>query len=208
MKNIYKYKGLMEYNFDDKYNIDRRNYNEHEIEFYSTDIIGYDYEECPPVDIELAVKYHGIRDGYSKHPYFKMLDITPYIGVENMRSIEDYKLRVARLHFRDSDMEYINDGHPDWIPTDEDIELFKRVLNKPKDNYPKYTNWQFTCFRWNYEYDDVVEDIDIYLTGYYDDLEEAINDPGYIPSNLSIPSTWYYDYEKAKGKRKLSYSDF
>jgi hypothetical protein len=108
-------------------------------------------------------------------------------------------------------MEYINDGYADWIPTDEDIELFKMLLkfcNKIKRNGKYTTLWQEMCTSWN-RYCGLLSDDDAYGKYFLGECDEINKGKiHYVPSNTSIPLTWYYDYEKAKGKRMTTYPDF
>ncbi|MCL2187954.1 MAG: hypothetical protein FWB87_04240 [Defluviitaleaceae bacterium] len=111
----------------------------------------------------------------------------PYFKVFNNKA-PDYNItRVARLHFKDSGMKFINDGYLDWEITPDDIKTIIACLNSKHHNSNSYTNWQRACFLWNYE-NCLISDIDKYFNGEYDEANK--NHLSYVPHNQKMPSTW------------------
>jgi hypothetical protein len=124
------------------------------------------------------------------HPYFK---------VYNSTNIINFETKVARLHFKDSGMEYHSDKYLDWIITNKDVKLFKEILNDNNKREPFYTNWQILCYRWN-TLNRIIPEKFKYFNGEYDNKNS--NNHLYVSSIQEIPKTWFYDINKAKGKRK------
>lgn len=123
----------------------------------------------------------------------------PYFKVFNTEGLKSGETKVCRLHFFDSGMEYHQDKYLDWIPSNKDIKNIKKYLNAKHKDFDRYTNWQMTCWLWNYECAfDGICDREVYFNGEYDNF----TNPSYVPSNTPIPETWEYDPPKGKNKRR------
>ncbi len=121
----------------------------------------------------------------------------PYFKVYNSSSYEKAS-RVARLHFKNSGMEYhIRDKKrsiPTWSLNTSDKQKIIDLLRKPYRKNKKYTNWQALCFEWN-DVNGLIGNIDIdeYFAGKYD--EKYIKHPNsalreaYVPSYQKMPDT-------------------
>ena len=123
----------------------------------------------------------------------------PYFKVFNTAIIKSGESKVARFHFKDSGMEYHKDKYLDWNITNNDIKFIKEFMTKPHKDFTEYSNWQMTCYLWNYEYGFDIDRIE-YFNGEYDEI--YLNDASYIPSTTEMPDEWLYDPPKKKSKRK------
>jgi hypothetical protein len=124
------------------------------------------------------------------HPYFK---------VYNSTTLKKFETKIARLHFKDSSMEYHSDEYLDWIITNKDVKLFKEILNDNNRSEPYCTNWQLLCYRWN-TLNRIIPEKFKYFNGEYDNKNS--NNPLYVSSIQEMPETWYYNINKAKNKRR------
>lgn len=114
---------------------------------------------------------------------------SPYFKVFNTDELKTKQTRVARLSFLSTKIIYHRDEFRDWNITKKDIINIHNFMNSENKNYPGYTNWQITKWKWNYEYfgfnDEKFTD---YMTGELDDKYK--NHPSYVPSTTEIPETW------------------
>lgn len=113
--------------------------------------------------------------------------------------------RVARLHFKDSGMEYhANDplGKEIWaIPTDA-IKNVIAILKSQNMINREYSNWQVACFEWNHYNGLLPGDVDLekFFTGAYDQMHRSSTRANaFVPSTQKMPDTWIYDPPKGKG---------
>ena len=117
--------------------------------------------------------------------YFKVLN------AESFRKAT----KVARLHFKDSGMEYHTDrsGKQPWILNSKEIKKIVKLLKEPNDSHDGYTNWQIACYQWNLE-NGLIKKFKDYFSGKYDHMYD--NDSrlkeAYVPSTQDMPKTWEY----------------
>ncbi len=94
--------------------------------------------------------------------YYKGLNIayndeTDRLGIAYFKVYDHDKIRsakrVARLRFKDSEMEYHKDtiGKQPWILNSRDIKNIINLLIGTNKTNPEYSNWQVLCFKWNYD---------------------------------------------------------
>lgn len=122
-----------------------------------------------------------------------------YFKVFNAESFRK-ATKVARLHFKDSGMEYHKDrsGKQQWKLNSKEIKRIVKLLKSNHTDYDGYTNWQVACYQWNLENGLINQGIDNYFTGKYDHIYD--NDSrlkeAYVPSDQEMPETWIYNPEK------------
>lgn len=128
-----------------------------------------------------------------------------YFKVHNHFSVFS-STHVARLHFKDSGMEYHihKTLHKKiWAMSASDIKTVIAFLNARSIFNTEYSNWQMACFQWNrfnwllplHTY------IDEYFTGAYDNMypKDDIRSKAFVPSTQKMPDTWIYDPQKGEG---------
>lgn len=135
----------------------------------------------------------------------------PYFKVYNHENV-DNATKVARLHFKDSGMEYHKDplGKEVWELDNDEIKKIIELLKMPS-GYGWRNNWQMLCYQWNNHnlgwdysnnyYNLGAQDLKKYFTKKYDryyakDMEAF--ELTYVPSTQEMPDTWIYDPSKAK----------
>ncbi|MDE7354446.1 MAG: hypothetical protein K2O06_15550 [Acetatifactor sp.] len=121
--------------------------------------------------------------------YFKVLN------AESFRKAT----KVARLHFKDSGMEYHKDrsGKQPWELNSQEIKHIVRLMKEPNDGHDGYTNWQIACYQWNLE-NGLVKSFKDYFAGKYDhmyDNDDRLKE-AYVPSTQEMPETWIYNPKK------------
>ena len=139
----------------------------------------------------------------SVNPEREHLNIA-YFKVYDSDSVNKAK-RVARLHFKDSGMEYHKrdrNGKLTWDIKKDTIKEVLRILREESADAPGYTNWQYACYRWNYENDLIDAGYQKYFAGDYDEKYKNAMDTNlqeaYVPSTQEMPKTWKYDPPKGK----------
>ena len=124
-----------------------------------------------------------------------------YFKVLNAKSFRS-ATKVARLHFKDSGMEYHRDpsGKQPWALNSKEIKQIVRLLESKHVDYNGYTNWQVACYQWNLENGLINQGVQDYFAGKYDHIYD--NDSrlkeAYVPSTQEMPKTWKYDPPKGK----------
>ncbi|MDE7354444.1 MAG: hypothetical protein K2O06_15540 [Acetatifactor sp.] len=130
--------------------------------------------------------------------YFKVYDHQKYSAAG----------RVARLHFKDSGMEYHSDsrGKKIWEISGSDSRRIVKLMQSPSDDHDGYTNWQVACYQWNY-HNGLVKSFKDYFAGKYDhmyDNDDRLKE-AYVPSTQEMPETWIYNPENnKKGGKSMS----
>lgn len=125
-----------------------------------------------------------------------------YFKVLNAKSFRS-ATKVARLHFKDSGMEYHRDpsGKQPWALNSKEIKQIVRLLESKHVDYNGYTNWQVACYQWNY-HNGLVKSFKDYFAGDYDEKYKNATDinlqEAYVPSTQEMPKTWKYDPPKGK----------
>lgn len=136
----------------------------------------------------------------SVNPERQTLNI-PYFKVYDNSSVNTAKC-VARLHFKDSGMEYHKDslGKRQWIINNGDVKNIRNILQKKSKRDKSYTYWQMACFQWNYENGLIDDDTDKYFAGKYDEKYRGDSrlESAYVPSTQEMPDIWIYDPSKGK----------
>lgn len=164
--------------------------------------IDFDQEEYDSREFEPLGEMATIGAGYGVriqvNPDLHRVGVPYFKAFNNPKLLESTK--VCRLHFLDEGMEYHKDYYRDWRPNKKDILMIRRFLQGNHKHMSMYTNWQMTCWLWNFEYGAFFDsdDIDTYMSGQFDELYE--DHPSYVPSTTPIPETWVYN--PPKGKRK------
>lgn len=116
----------------------------------------------------------------------------PYFKVFNTSKLKAGESKVCRLHFKDSGMEFHNDGYVNWKITNKDIKLIRNFLQKNHKKDSQYNIWQMACYLWNLEYGFFDEDDqEDYFKGEFD--EKLKDHPSYVPSTQKMPDTWEYN---------------
>lgn len=117
-----------------------------------------------------------------------------YFKVFNAESFRK-ATKVARLHFKDSGMEYHKDrsGKQQWNLSSREVKRIVKLLKSNHTDYDGYTNWQVACYLWNLENGLIDQGINKYFSGIYD--EKYDNDSrlkeAYVPSTQEMPDGWY-----------------
>ena len=176
------------------------------IEYAETDIQAEDLMDEPVYEYEyfneMATIARDQDEGIliSVNPEREHLTI-PYFKVYDSYSVDTAK-RVARLHFKDSGMEYHKDplGKMQWVINNRDVKNIRKVLQKRSKRDKPYTYWQIACFQWNYENGLIDDNINQYFAGKYDEMFEGDTrlEKAYVPSTQEMPDTWIYDPPKGK----------
>jgi len=160
----------------------------------------------------------GMNDNVDDEPFLEMatiaiddnlnINVNPevdrlsiaYFKVFNAESFRKVT-KVARLHFKDSGMEYHNDrsGKQQWELNSKDIKRIVKLLKEQNDSHDGYTNWQIACYQWNLE-NGLIRSFKDYFEGMYDHIYD--NDSrlkeAYVPSTQEMPETWVCDKSKVK----------
>lgn len=129
--------------------------------------------------------------------YFKVYDHSDYALAK----------RAAKLHFKDSGMEYHRNPYEkqQWILNSKDIKRIRDLLEDINDDdyylyhdYNTYTNWKILCYQWDHENGLIPASASItdYYSGKYDNDGSQLNN-AYIPSTQKIPETWNYEPPEA-----------
>jgi hypothetical protein len=145
--------------------------------------------------------------------YYKGLNIAyndeaDRLGIAYFKVYDHVKIRsakrVARLHFKDSGMEYHNDtiGKQPWILNSRDIKDIINLLKQPNDEHDGLTHWQVLCYRWNRDNKllPMGATINKYFDGEYDNqhFNDTRLENAYVLSTQEMPDTWIYDPPKGK----------
>lgn len=135
-------------------------------------------------------------------------DETDRLGIAYFKVYDHDKIRsskrVARLHFKDSGMEYHNDplGKQPWILNSKDKKNIINLLKQPNEEHDGLTNWQILCYRWNRDNKllPMGTTIKEYFAGKYDNqhFSDTRLENAYVPSTQKMPDTWIYDPSKGK----------
>lgn len=121
-----------------------------------------------------------------------------YFKVFNAESFRK-ATKVARLHFKDSGMEYHKDqsGKQQWGLSSREIKRIVKLLKEENDSHEGYTNWQIACYQWNLE-NGLIKTFKGYFDGIYDHMYD--NDTrlkeAYVPSDQEMPETWIYNPDR------------
>lgn len=120
---------------------------------------------------EMATIAIGEKLNINVNPETERLSIA-YFKVLNAESFRK-ATKVARLHFKDSGMEYHKDGSgkQPWILNSQELKRLLKLLKSNHTDNDGYTNWQIACYQWN--------------------LENGLIKQG-------MPETWIYDPSKGK----------
>lgn len=140
---------------------------------------------------------YGIESDRLNTAYFKVYDHNDYFLAK----------RAARLHFKDSGMEYHRDPYEkqQWILNSKDIKRIRDLLKDINDDdyylyhdYNTYTNWKILCYQWNHENGLIPASASItdYYSGKYDNDGSQLNN-AYVPSTQKIPEAWNYEPPEA-----------
>lgn len=108
--------------------------------------------------------------------------------------------RVARLHFKDSGMEYHKHDRLKkeiWKLTLNEAKEIIEILKMPHKEHDSLSNWVILCYRWNSDnglipYNATLKE---YLNGKFDHqkfLDERF-EKMFIPSDTPIPDPWIYN---------------
>lgn len=169
--------------------------------YFPVDHIDYIDSECY---IEMATTFRSqeMNIKITVNPDRRRLG-NPYFKVFNSCDTRpgNRKTKVCRLHFFDSEMEYhIGDGYLDWKINNSDVKNILKILKSNHPDHESITVWQYTCFKWNEEFEFVFSNqLSQYINGDFD--EKYKDNPSYIPSSIDIPSKWIYDPPKNKNKK-------
>lgn len=140
------------------------------------------YEKNLNINVNQEIKHLSIA-------YFKVYDHEKYSAAK----------RVARLHFKDSGIEYHNDGRGKqaWKLNASDNKKIIMLMKEQSDSHTGYTNWQVACYQWNYE-NGLVKNFNDYFNGKYDHMYD--NDSrlkgAYVPSTQEMPKHGWVDLVK------------
>lgn len=156
-----------------------------------------------PEDVEVCS-----TDAYGDKYYFNMKIcltpsedvIFPYFKVYHTLPKRKYT-KVARLHFLDSEYEYIDVGNTDpylWkLTSASDNQNVRRLLNDENVTYPGVSNWDYMKYQWNKMLKLIPDDVDIskYLSGDFNSSGKQLSRL-YIPSYVKIPRDfWEYSWQ-------------
>ena len=118
-------------------------------------------------------------------PYFKVYDRESYVK----------STRIARISFLEPRYIQHKDTKKPWILNHSEKRRLLQFLNDPSIKYSGASNWEYALYQWNNEhlllneaYNKKIykDEIDAYIRGFYD-IEENLDNPSYLPSNLPVP---------------------
>lgn len=162
----------------------------------------YQYEDilncvaANDVFFEMATIATGNNLNINVNPETNRLSIA-YFKVLNAKSFRA-ATKIARLHFKDSGMEYHRDslGKQQWILNSREIKNIIKLLESKHADYNGYTNWQVACYQWNFENGLINQGIHDYFNGKYDhvyDNDSRLKE-AYVPSTQQMPKNgWIVD---------------
>lgn len=152
---------------------------------YESDIVAFVND---PIELRISVPVNFLYTHWPYKPYFE-------IGIPS----KDVKIGANKiskricLHFLDDGVEHIGPSKEEWIPTQDEMDMLKKLLQGL--NYTSYvasdveTNWRYACYQWNDHQwlfgTDFIENEKAYYRGEFD--ERFRNNKNYIPSTAPMP---------------------